>query len=124
MRVGAQVGRALQKDKRHEVEKTTERANGASDEAEEGREEGKTPVHRLQHLVDEQGRADVKRGRDEKGRGPGAKQRLVRQEIRRGGRGIVLHHKLADQNQGIDAGEKAHQPAKPAYPGFDEGRHR
>jgi hypothetical protein len=122
-RKDTEVGRVLQKDERNEIKNAAESSNSAPYQAEKSCEERETPIHRLKHLEDEQGRADVESGRNEESCGPGAKQHFVGQKVGGGGRGIAYYRELAANEQGIEAREKTHQPAKPTHPRLEERRH-
>ncbi len=80
--------------------------NAASDEAEEGREQGEGAVHGPEHIVEESGERDVEGGRDEGDGKTGAKQALVGEEVVGGGGCVGGDDEALDEESGADGGQE------------------
>ena len=119
----AQVLRASQDDQGCEMKEETEGPNGASREAEERREQREVSAYRLEQVIDEQGRSEITRGRDDVGCDPQSKQGFVRQDVGRCGCGVAGYNKPAANEHGEGPHHYGHQPEGSGSSGFETRRH-
>ena len=118
----AQVLCAAQHDQRGELKKGTKGSHRAPHQAEECREHGDAPAHRLEQLIEEQRHGDVAGACEEVGCETQPKQRLVRPDAGRRGRGVAVVDEPPAKSEGRHSANEGEQVEDTRDPGVETQR--